>query len=118
MKLFGRQIRISGIIIWIVVLINITLIVVSIIESQRERICVNKSPIETTGYVIDKKITTGVGNPTVRIYYSFHANDTIVDGSSCPVYAVGKCLKIGDQVIIRYDSSDPNNSYLVTSPTQ
>lgn len=88
----------------------IILVTITIIQNRVKRVRVNNNPIVTIGYIKSKRIITGRRNPQIWIDYYFYSNDTIVYGSSCPKYSIGKQLEIGDKIKVRYDGDNPNNN--------
>lgn len=104
-----KKINFSLIIPWIIPAICVLFITKEIVRTRFVIFSVKADPVETVGYVLDKRIITGgKGHPDIQIYYYFRDHDTIVYGSSSPIYKVAKQLEIGDRVLIHYNRRNPD----------
>lgn len=112
----GKKINVSEWIRWIIILGCAAFVITTIVQSRVQRAKVNKKTIVTIGYITNKHTVTGRGNPKIWIDYYFQVNDTIVYGSSCPRYSIGKQLEIGDRIKIRYEEDNPDNNLFHSAP--
>lgn len=106
-----RKIDYSLILPWIIPTICVIFLTKELVRTRIVIFSVKADPIETVGYVSDKRrIAAGKGNPDIRIYYYFQDHDTLVYGSASPKYKVAEQLEIGDRVLIHYNRRNPNHN--------